>query len=115
MFADKELQDFNIKITEISKINLTPEDLKAFGQELDQIKKEIEAKLGKEDIDYIIFAHQLSRYTELLGRLLLHFSLDIVSWSSGVFLLYLSKVCLCSANLPSPYSARPTIAMWRRR
>lgn len=88
MLADKELQDFNKKITEISKTGLSPEELKSFGKELDDIKKEIESKLGKEDIDYIIFAHQLSRYTELLGRLLLHFSLDLVSWASGVFLLY---------------------------
>ncbi len=43
MLADKELQDFNKKITEINKTGLTPENLKEFGKELDDLKKEIEA------------------------------------------------------------------------
>lgn len=88
MFADKELNEFNNKIVNIKKINLSDEDLKAFAKELDNLKKEIESKIGQEDIDYILTVHQISRYTEILGRILLHFSLDLASWFTGIFLLY---------------------------
>lgn len=88
MFADKEINEFNEKVKNINKTHLTDEDLKAFAKELDLLKKEIESQLGQEDIDYVLTVDKISRYTEILGRLLLHFSLDIVSWSIGVFLLY---------------------------
>lgn len=89
MFLDKELDEFNQKVENIKKTNLSELDLKAFAKELDDLKKEIEAQLGKDDIDYIITVHQISRYTEILGRVLMHFSLDLVSWSTAILLLYI--------------------------
>lgn len=88
MFADKEIEEFNKKVVSIQRTSLSDEDLKAFVKEIDDLKKSIESQLGKEDIDHIIAVHQFSRYAELLGRLLIHFSRDLVSWTTGVFLLY---------------------------
>jgi fatty acid desaturase len=88
MFVDKEINEFNEKVISIKKTNLSDEDLKAFAKELDVLKKEIESQLGQEDVDYLLTVDKISRYTEILGRILLHFSLDLASWATGVFLLY---------------------------
>ena len=67
---------------------LSQSELKAFAEELDQLKKDISAKVGAEDIVYIEMVRDVCRACEIAGRLLLHFSLEPVSWALGVLCLY---------------------------
>ena len=67
-----------------SKPDLSSEQINGFQQELDELRKSIEAKIGKDDIDHIQNMVEMQRYLELSGRLLIHFSLEPVSWAVGV-------------------------------
>jgi linoleoyl-CoA desaturase len=75
-----------------SKPNLSPEEINNFQQELDNLRHSIEAKIGQEDIDYINNIIEIQRYLEVSGRLLIHFSLDPISWSLGVTSLSLAHI-----------------------
>ena len=66
------------------KPDLTSQQINGFQQELDELRKSIEAKIGKDDIDHIQNIIEMQRYLELSGRLLIHFSLEPVSWAVGV-------------------------------
>jgi fatty acid desaturase len=65
----------------------------AFGRELDDLRREIEAELGKEDALHIQRIGALSRRFEIVGRSLLHFSFEPVGFGLGTFALWLHK-CL---------------------
>jgi len=67
-----------------SKPDLSSEQINGFQQELDELRKSIEAKIGKDDIDHIQNIVEMQRYLELSGRLLIHFSLEPVGWAVGV-------------------------------
>lgn len=72
-------------------IHNTPPDqarIQAFARELDQLKAEISAQIGEDDLRYVEGVHLVSRYCEIAGRLLIHFSRDPVSWSLGVLSLW---------------------------
>jgi len=60
---------------------LTDAEVKAFAEELNQLKAEVSAKIGDEDLVYLETVAQSARILELAGRLLIHFSLEPVSWS----------------------------------
>jgi len=79
------LQD---SLQQAKKQPLTEAQLQAFAAELNQLKAEITAQIGSEDVVYIETVHQISRLCELSGRLLIHFSLDPVSWALGVLSLW---------------------------
>ena len=66
------------------KPNLTPQQLNALQSELDQIRHDIESKLGREDSDYIRALIEVQRTLEATGRLLIHCSLEPFSWATGV-------------------------------
>lgn len=70
--------------TLINKPELTSQQVNDFQQELDALRHSIEAKMGKEDIDHIQNMIEMQRYLEISGRLLIHFSLEPVSWALGV-------------------------------
>ncbi len=89
MLADRQLETFSEMLSDSKKLPISDYQLKAFAKELDSLKKEIEAKIGQEDVDYIKTVTQISQYSEILGRTLIHFSKDLISWSTGVFLLYI--------------------------
>ncbi|MFT7185596.1 MAG: fatty acid desaturase [Pseudohongiellaceae bacterium] len=67
-----------------NKPELTSQQINDFQQELDALRHSIEAKMGKEDIDHIQNVIEMQRYLEISGRLLIHFSLEPVSWALGV-------------------------------
>ena len=71
---------------------LTKSELDAFGDEIDQLKKDVVADLGQRDADYIRGIVRKQRYSEVSGRALIHFSLDPISWAVGVSLLSVSKI-----------------------
>lgn len=47
--------------------------------------------LGKEDVQYIQRLRAISQLAELVGRFLIHFSLDPFTWSTGIVALWLHK------------------------
>lgn len=70
---------------------LQPRDLRAFGKEIDAVRKRIEAKIGAEDVAYIKRVARFSRAMEVVGRALIHFSPEPLSFGLGVLALALHK------------------------
>ena len=68
---------------------LTPEQLEAFGRELDAIRESVIEDLGQADVDYIRRVIKTQRATEVAGRALLMFP---PAWPVGTALLSLSKI-----------------------
>jgi linoleoyl-CoA desaturase len=68
-----------------------PERLVAFGRALDVLRKQVEAELGPEDVEYIKRMRRTSRRLELAGRGLLYVSLDPVTFLLGVGALWAHK------------------------
>lgn len=70
---------------------LEGERLQAFGRELDALRKEIEAEIGEEDLRRVRRLDRISRSLEVTGRVLIHFSFEPVTFTSGVVALWLHK------------------------
>ena len=71
---------------------LTPEQLEAFGQELDAIRAGVVADLGKRDVDYINRLIRVQRGLEVAGRGLLFAGFLPPAWIGGTAALSLSKI-----------------------
>jgi fatty acid desaturase len=71
---------------------LTPEQLEAFGAELDALRQRTLADLGQRDVDYIRRIIKLQRGLEAGGRGLLFFGFLPPAWLGGVAALSLSKI-----------------------
>jgi NADPH-dependent stearoyl-CoA 9-desaturase len=71
---------------------LTPEQLDAFGQELDAIRARVVTDLGERDAGYINRVIRAQRGLEVAGRGLLLFSLLPPAWLAGTAALSLSKI-----------------------
>lgn len=67
------------------------EQLAQFGKEIDAIKARTFAKVGPEDAAYIKRVNRFSRTMEVVGRSLIHFSFEPLSFSLGVGALWLHK------------------------
>ncbi len=72
--------------------SLTSVEAAAFGRELDALRHEVLADLGQRDVDHIRRIIRLVRYSEVGGRVLLHFGLGPVSFVLGVGSLAASKI-----------------------
>ena len=72
--------------------SLTPEQLEAFGQELDAIRARVVADLGERDADYINKVIRTQRGLELAGRGLLFLGFLPPAWIGGTLALSLSKI-----------------------
>jgi linoleoyl-CoA desaturase len=73
-------------------LQLTPEQLDAFGQELDAIRARVVADLGQEDVDYINRLIRVQRGLEVAGRGLLFAGFLPPAWIGGTAALSLSKI-----------------------
>lgn len=71
---------------------LRPEEIDAFGTELDALRREVVASLGEREASYIRGVQTLVRYTEIGGRGLLFLGWLPPAWVAGTGLLALSKV-----------------------
>ncbi len=71
---------------------LTPEQLDAFGQELDAIRARVVADLGERDADYINKIIRAQRGLEVAGRALLFVGFLPPAWVGGTAALSLSKI-----------------------
>jgi linoleoyl-CoA desaturase len=67
------------------------ERLRSFAKALDELRAEVEADLGAADTKHIERVYAWSRRFEVLGRGLIHFSLEPLSFMTGVVLLWLHK------------------------
>lgn len=65
--------------------------LRQFSAEIDKLRARIEAEMGEEDVDYIQRLERFSRRMELLGRTLIHFSIEPIGFFTGVGALWLHK------------------------
>jgi linoleoyl-CoA desaturase len=67
------------------------ERLRRFGEELDQIRARAEARLGEDDVRYVKRLDRFSRTMEIIGRALIHFSVEPITFAAGVVALWLHK------------------------
>ena len=71
---------------------LTPEELEQFGKEMDALRDSIVKDLGQKDVDHIRNTIRFVRYTDAIGRILLHFGIDPVTFALGTITLSTSKI-----------------------
>lgn len=71
---------------------LSSEQSRSLRAELDALRQEYAAKIGPRDAEYIKAVRKAARISRAAGRLLIHFSLEPVSWSAGVVALGTYKV-----------------------
>jgi len=64
---------------------------RALGADLDALKQRVHAELGADDVAHVQRIQRISTAAEIVGRVLLHVSLDPVTWSAGVVALWLHK------------------------
>ncbi len=72
-----------------SKVPLTPEQLKAFGEEMDAIRQRVLADLGEADAAYIRKVVKYQRGLEVAGRAMFYLP---PAWPLAVAALSLSKI-----------------------
>ena len=70
---------------------MTATDFQAFGRDIDAVRQRVEAEIGDEDVRYIKRLAWFSRGMEVLGRGLIHFSLDPLTFGAGVLALFVHK------------------------
>jgi len=70
----------------------TKEQLAGFEAELEQLRLETLAKLGKEDEEHIKKVILIQRLAEISGRAFLQFGIIPTNWLMGTFLLSISKI-----------------------
>jgi linoleoyl-CoA desaturase len=66
-------------------------DLKAFGEQLDALKRDVEAEVGDDDLRYVKRLDRFSRGCEVVGRVLIHVSVEPLLFSAGVVALWIHK------------------------
>jgi fatty acid desaturase len=71
---------------------MTPEQVEAFGEELDALRQRVLDDLGERDVDYIRNVIRAQRALEVAGRGLLFLSILPPAWLGGVGALSLSKI-----------------------
>ncbi len=71
---------------------LSPDQSRSFCADLDAVRAEYLAKVGDRDAEHIRSVRAFARMSHVAGRLLIHFSLEPISWSAGVLALAAYKV-----------------------
>ena len=66
-------------------------DFRAFAEEIDDLKKRTLARIGPEDVAYVKRVNRFSRTMEVLGRVLIHFSPEPITFALGVISLWVHK------------------------
>ncbi|MDF2693128.1 MAG: putative LINOLEOYL-CoA [Labilithrix sp.] len=65
--------------------------LESFGRAIDQIKHDVEARVGEDDLRRVRRLRWLSRTCEIVGRAAIHFSFEPIGFTAGVLALFLHK------------------------
>ena len=89
---------------------------RALGRELDALKARVLAQLGESDLAHARRVQAVSTAAEVVGRTLLHVSLDPLTWTAGVMALWLHKQLeateLGHTALHGAYDKLPDGARW---
>jgi fatty acid desaturase len=72
-------------------VERTAIDYRAFGQEIDDVKRRVFERVGPEDVAYVKRLNRFSRGMEVIGRVLIHFSPEPVTFGLGVLALWTHK------------------------
>lgn len=72
-------------------MNVVETDYRAFGEELDEVKRRVFARVGSEDVLYVKRLNRFSRVMEAIGRILIHFSPEPITFTLGVGALWIHK------------------------
>jgi fatty acid desaturase len=67
------------------------ERFRRFGEELDGVKMRAVERMGAEDVGYVRRLNRFSRLMEVVGRVLIHFSPEPVTFVAGVLALWVHK------------------------
>lgn len=67
------------------------ERLESFGRAIDVIRRDVEARVGAEDLERVKRLRALSRGLEIAGRATIHFSFEPITFGAGVIMLWLHK------------------------
>jgi NADPH-dependent stearoyl-CoA 9-desaturase len=67
------------------------ERLHRFGEAIDDIRRRVEAKVGEEDVRYVRRLDAFSRTMEVVGRVLIHFSFEPLTFAAGVGALWVHQ------------------------
>ena len=78
-----------VRASDAKNPDLTPEQLEAFGEELDALRQKVLAELGKEDADYIRKIVKRQQQFEIAGRALFYLP---PAWPLAVASLSISKI-----------------------
>lgn len=65
--------------------------LESFGRRIDEIRADVEGRVGDEDLQRVRRLRRLSRACEIAGRTILHFSFEPIGFTAGVLTLWLHK------------------------
>lgn len=71
---------------------LSAEEIQSFGEELDSLRRETLATVGKRESDYIYLVRDIVRYSEIAGRSALMLGWLPPFWLAGAGLLGISKI-----------------------
>ena len=71
---------------------MSPDQCNSFRSELDALRSEYAAKIGPRDADHIRSVRAVARVSRAAGRVLIHCSLEPISWGAGVLALATYKV-----------------------
>jgi linoleoyl-CoA desaturase len=74
-----------------SRSTTDEERFRRFGEELDALKERTLARMGAADVTYVRNLDRFSRAMEVVGRVLIHFSPEPISFAAGVLALWLHK------------------------
>ena len=80
-----------VERTVIAPAHRSVPDYRAFGAELDEVKRRAFERVGPEDVAYVKRLNRFSRASEVVGRVLIHFSPEPVTFTLGVIALWLHK------------------------
>jgi hypothetical protein len=69
----------------------TADRYRRLGQELDALKARIQLQLGDQDVAHMRKVQRVATAAEVVGRTLIHVSLDPVTFTAGVTALWLHK------------------------
>src|SRR3954451_1030556 len=75
-----------------TQLRLTPDQIEAFGEEMDAIRRRVLEDRGERDADHIRAMIRAQRRLEVGGRALLFLSLLPPAWLAGTVALSLSKI-----------------------
>ena len=79
------LEEYSVKesVPDYSRLSYT-ERMRCFGEAIDEIGNKVQAEIGEQDVARLCRLNRFSRSMEVVGRVLLHFSFDPITFLAGV-------------------------------